>query len=44
MRYGRSSLAMTAALSSHGAVSICGLALTLLMTAPLMPIEALARA
>ena len=36
--------AIAAGLVEHGAVSDCGLALTLLMTAPLMPIDALARA
>ena len=35
---------MAAAFSRSGAVSDCGLALTLLMTVPLIPIDALARA
>ena len=44
MPYGRSARAIAAARCRNGAVSIRGSALTLLMTAPLMPIDAFARA
>ena len=42
--YGRSTPASAATLARYIGVRICALALTLLSTAPLMPIEAFARA
>ena len=44
MPYGRSTAAMPAAFWRSGALSDWGLALTLLMTAPLIPMDAFARA